>query len=85
MFLKMFSCNVACFILKPYFKDLFNNFINFSIHLYKEAGLVSIHHQPGLPLYLETWKNLEFYIFGKNTWSLRNFEKILEKPGILNN
>ena len=28
----------------------------------------------GLPLYLETWKNLEFDNFGKNN---------LEKPGIL--
>jgi len=39
----------------------------------------------GLPLYLETWKNLDFDNLGKKkTWNLRNFEKKLEKPGIFN-
>jgi len=39
----------------------------------------------GLPLYLESWKNLEFDNLGKKkpgkTWNLRNFEK---KTGIFN-
>ena len=32
----------------------------------------------------KTWKNLEFDNLGKKTWNLRDFEKNLEKPVILN-
>ena len=43
-------------------------------------------HNTGLPLYLESWKNLKFHNLGKKyleAQNLRNFEKNLEKPGIL--
>ena len=43
----------------------------------------------GLPLYLETWKNLEFDNSGKKkpekTWNFKQkYLENLEKPGILN-
>ena len=41
----------------------------------------------GLPIYLETWKNLEFDNLGKKKLGILNkyILKNLEKPGIFNN
>ena len=57
----------------------------FNSNIYNSFLIQIFFSSTGLPLYLETWKNMEFENLGKKTWNLRNFEKKnLENPGSLN-